>query len=204
MFKKYRVLLVILVVLGYVTTVYSQELPAVITPPPISLIDTSLIKKIKSYLATEIVILSVKNQNLKYQHIKEKEVTALDAQWVEERKRAQQPLIAATLSNPLSAYLTRLQAHSDGVFNEIIVMDNKGLNVGQSNITSDYWQGDEAKWQKTYAKGAGAIFIDEPEWDKETSTWRAQVNMSIDDPANGTAIGAATFEINLTELLRRR
>ena len=35
--------------------------------------------------------------------------------------------------------------------------DNKGLNVGQSDVTSDYWQGDEAKWKKSYKMGAGAV-----------------------------------------------
>jgi uncharacterized phage infection (PIP) family protein YhgE len=37
------------------------------------------------------------------------------------------------------------------------VKDNKGLNVGQSDVTSDYWQGDEAKWKKSYKMGAGAV-----------------------------------------------
>lgn len=196
--------MVFFVLMSHVIPGYSQQPTAAPAMLSAGSIDEALIKKIKSYLQTEIVILSVRNQNIKYNNIKGDEVTALDKQWVEERKRDKQPLIAATLSNPLSAYLTRIQAHSYGIFTEIIVMDNKGLNVGQSNITADYWQGDEAKWQKTYAKGAGTVFIDEPEWHKETATWRVQVNMSIDDPESGQAIGAATCEINLTELLRRR
>jgi hypothetical protein len=43
---------------------------------------------------------------------------------------------------------------------EMFVMDAKGLNVGQSDVTSDYWQGDEAKWQKTYGAGPGVVFVD--------------------------------------------
>jgi hypothetical protein len=35
--------------------------------------------------------------------------------------------------------------------------------VGQSDVTSDYWQGDEGKWQKTFGTGdANAIFVDIP------------------------------------------
>ena len=106
------------------------------------------------------------------------------------------------LSSPLSGYLTRIQANSLGLYSEIFVIDAKGLNAGQSAITSDYWQGDEAKWQKTFKVGHDAVFIDDPEFNKETGTWRAQLNMTL--AKDGNAIGSLTVEINLTELERRR
>ena len=83
-------------------------------------------------------------------------------------------------------------------------MDHNGLNVGQSNISSDYWQGDEAKFQKTYPQGKDAVFIDEPEYDEELGIWRVQVNLSIADEDNKNAIGAITVELNLSELARRK
>ena len=107
------------------------------------------------------------------------------------------------LTSPLSSYLTRVQAASLGLFSEIFVMDSVGLNVGQSATTSDYWQGDEAKFQKTYPVGPDAVFIDEAEFNEETGTWRAQVNLTVTDP-EGNSIGAATVELNLTELQRRK
>ena len=82
-------------------------------------------------------------------------------------------------------------------------MDDKGLNVGQSSITSDYWQGDEGKFQKTYPEGADAVFIDEAELNEDTKTWRAQVNLTVVDEAK-KPIGAVTVEVNLTELARRK
>ena len=42
------------------------------------------------------------------------------------------------------------------------------MNVGQSDIISDYWQGDEAKWIKTYAKGAAALHIGKVKEDEST------------------------------------
>jgi hypothetical protein len=85
----------------------------------------------------------------------------------------------------------------------MFVMDEKGLNVGQSSVTSDYWQGDEGKYQKTFQVGANAVFIDEAEFNDDTKTWRAQLNFTVVDPASGKPIGAATIEMNLTELERR-
>ncbi len=167
-----------------------------------ALITDSLVAQIRDQLETDIVLRSVGNQNRARSSVSPAEVERLDSQWRAELKSDSKPLIAATLANPLSNYLTRLQAHSLGLYCEIIVMDAYGLNVAQSNITSDYWQGDEAKWQRTYRSGPGTVFIDDAEWNDESKTWRAQVNLTIDAPGEG-AIGAATFEINLTELQRR-
>ncbi|MCF3935868.1 hypothetical protein L1787_20985 [Acuticoccus sp. M5D2P5] len=168
-----------------------------------ALIDETLIERLRDHLAMEIVWRSVSNQNRMREDASQSDIDRLDEQWRSERDAEAKPLIAATLASPLSNYLTRIQALSLGLYCEIIVMDANGLNVGQSNITSDYWQGDEAKWQKTYGAGKSGQFIDAAEWNDETKTWRTQVNLTIDDPDTGEPIGAATFEINLTELQRR-
>jgi len=172
-------------------------------PDPAGLITPALLDDLRALLKRDIVQVTVKAQNARLAAIDADAITALDKQWVAERKAPDKPLISATLSNPLSTYLLRMQARSLGLYSEVFIMDAKGLNVGQSSITSDYWQGDEAKWQKTFAVGADAVFVDEPEWHAETKTWRVQVNMAVPDASGDAPIGAATFEINLTELQRR-
>lgn len=172
--------------------------------PTADLIDDEVIAMIRSKVDTELTFFMVNNQNEKYQTYDDQKVAELDNQWVDERASDSKPLISATLSNPLSTYLTMVQAHSEGLITEIFVMDNKGLNVGQSNISSDYWQGDEAKWQKTYLVGPDTIFIDEAEYDDARKIWVVQINLSIADPVSGKAIGAVTVDINLNELQRRR
>lgn len=167
------------------------------------LITDEVIAEIRQVLASPLVTISVKAQNERRQGLDQAGIDELDQQWRAEREQPVKPLIAATLSGPLSSYLTRVQAASLGRYSEIFVMDRFGLNVGQSAITSDYWQGDEAKYQKTFPVGPDTVFIDEAEWNEGTRTWRAQVNLTIADPATGQAIGAATFELNLTELQRR-
>jgi hypothetical protein len=177
--------------------------PVKAAEPGVELVTPQIIENIRSFIDQDIVRLSILNQNEKYNNFKEEDILRLDAQWVEETRSESQPLISATLSNPVSAYLTRIQAHSAGLYTEIFVMDQYGLNVGQSNISSDYWQGDEAKFQKTYPVGGNAIFIDEPEYNDERMIWVSQVNLSIADGTSTEAIGAVTVEINLTELQRR-
>lgn len=177
------------------------------TPPPpdtAKLVSPELIKNMRTWLDTEIVRLSINTQNKRYRKLTQTDIQKLDTQWRNERKASDKPLIAATLSNPLSLYLARMQGRSIGLFVEIFIMDNKGLNVGQSSITSDFWQGDEAKYQKSFLVGPEAIFIDKPEWDEKFKIWRVQVNLTLTGSDQKTAIGAATVELNLSELQRRK
>ncbi len=173
------------------------------TPDAKSLITPAVIEGVRDWIDTEIVRLSVTSQNARLRKLDQAKIDALDNQWKEERKVADKPLIAATLSNPLSNYLIRMQGRSLGFYVEIFVMDQNGLNVGQSSITSDFWQGDEAKFQKTYDVGTDAVFIDEPEWDDESKIWRAQVSYTLNDESQKNKLGAVTVELNLTELQRR-
>ncbi len=173
-------------------------------PDPNSLIDAATIGQLDTLIDREIVKLSVRSQNDKYGDLSQEEINQLDQQWRKERKADDKPLISATLSSPLSIYLSRFQGRSTGLFVEIFVMDNKGLNVGQSSITSDFWQGDEDKFIKTFNEGAGAVFIDKPEWDADLKIWRSQISKPITESDGKTLIGAITMEINLTELERRQ
>ncbi|MFM2282166.1 MAG: hypothetical protein RLZZ444_4397 [Pseudomonadota bacterium] len=167
------------------------------------LVTDAVIKDIQAFLKNDIVTVAIDAQNKRLSKLTQAEIDAADKQWVEEREADDKPLIAATLSNPLSVYLNRIQGRSLGLYAEIFIMDQNGLNVGQSSITKDFWQGDEDKFQKTFQVSKDAIFIDEAEWDDEAKIWRAQVNFTLTDPSGATPIGAATVELNLTELARR-
>lgn len=166
------------------------------------LVTPEVIKEMRTWIESDIVRISIGTQNKRLSKLDQSTIETLDQQWVKERESEDKPLIAATLSNPLSVYLSRMQGRSLGLYAEIFIMDQNGLNVGQSSITSDFWQGDEAKFQKTYDVGPGAVFIDEPEFDDEMKVWRGQVNFTVTD-TEGKSIGAATVELNLTELARR-
>ena len=129
-------------------------------PDAKTLLTPEFVEQLRKVVQHEIVQLTVNGQNGRHKTITQADIDALDKKWRAERKEQVQPLVAAVLNNPLSTYLTQIQAASGGLLTEIFVVDNKGLNVGQSAITSDYWQGDEGKFQKTFPVGADAVFID--------------------------------------------
>lgn len=168
-------------------------------------IDDALIAQMREIASHSTVLISIKAQNERHMALTQADIDALDKQWVEQRKSDNQPLIAKVLGSPLSGYLIRQMAQSRGLFVEMFVMDNKGLNVGQSSITGDYWQGDEAKYQKTFLVSPDAVFIDdEIVVEKATGHRLQQVNLTIKDPADGKPAGAITIEVDLDMLALRR
>jgi hypothetical protein len=173
-------------------------------PDPLKLITPAVIADVKKLLGQPVTVISIGASNDAHGKIDQAGIDSLDKEWKAETKAEKQPLIAEMLSSPLSNYLLYLQAQSAGLYTEMFVMDDKGLNVGQSSVTSDYWQGDEGKYQKTFQVGPDAIFIDEAEFNDSDKTWRAQLNFTVVDPQSGKPIGAATIEMNLTELERRQ
>ena len=180
-----------------------QADPKALTLSVDELITDEVIADVREWVNVPVVMEALRSRNEGAGQLDQSEIDRLDKQWRAETEKDDQPLITSVLANPLSSYLYRVQARSVGLFTEVFVMDRNGLNVGQSSVTSDYWQGDEAKFQKTVDVGPGTVFVDEAEYNEETATWRAQINLTIDN-ADGNAIGAITVEVNLTELERRK
>ncbi|UCD77042.1 MAG: PDC sensor domain-containing protein [Desulfobacterales bacterium] len=81
---------------------------------------------------------------------------------------------------------------------EIFVMDNQGANVAMTDKTSDYWQGDEAKFQKSFNGGSGAVFVDKVEFDDSTQAYLVQVSVPVKD--GNAVIGAITFGIDVDKI----
>ncbi len=147
-----------------------------------------------------IVIDSVKMQNRQNASLNARQIKRLDKIWRDEVERAGGALINEVLTNPLSNYLRRVKQANGDLFTDINVMDNKGLNVGQSDVTPDYWQGDEGKWRKTFLAGRGAIRISKVKMDKSSRKNRARVTVTIVDPSTDRVIGAVTIGVNVDEL----
>ena len=156
---------------------------------------------LSTWLENEDLIKAIRDQNAAHAGLTQADIDQLDLDWRAQRKEASKPLIDDLLGRPASEWLRGQQAETASFVTEVFAMDNHGLNVAQSVETSDYWQGDEAKWQKTYGNGSGDIHISEVEYDDSTGSYQSQVSMPIKDPATGELIGAITFGINVQSLL---
>ncbi len=155
--------------------------------------------EIHVWLSDPVIIDAVVAQNTANENLSQGDIDALDKKWRAESSASDQPFINELLGRYISTFLKSKEYAAGGLITEIFVMDNKGLNVGQSQITSDYWQGDEGKWQNTYKNGAGAIDISDVELDESTQTYQSQLSLSVVD-ASGKAIGAITIGLNVEML----
>jgi hypothetical protein len=166
-------------------------------------IPDAVVAELRAMMVSRVALISLAAQNERLAGMDAAKIDELDKQWRAETESDAQPLIAQLMGNPLSSYLIRKKAESNGLFAEMFVFDAQGMNVGQSSVTSDYWQGDEDKYLKTFTVGPDAVFVDEVEFDDTTKQNRRQVSFAIVDPESGELIGGATVEINIDELERR-
>lgn len=142
------------------------------------------------------IVSAIQAQNTQTGGLTETDILARDTAWRAEVGQTSRPTIDPVINAPLSAFLREHLEKSGGRITEVFVMDGVGLNVAASDVTSDYWQGDEAKFTETYAKGSGSVFIDEIELDESTQTYQGQVSFAITDPNSGEVVGAITVGLN--------
>lgn len=156
---------------------------------------TLVAEKIQVWIKDPKVLEAVKAQNAKHAGLDEATIIELDNKW----RSGDENLVQTVLGNELSVFLKGVKDSGEGLYTEIFVMDNKGLNVGQSDPTSDYWQGDEAKWKETYLIGPDAIHLSDIEEDESTQTFQMQISIPVLDES-GAVIGAATIAVDAEQL----
>lgn len=159
--------------------------------------------ELSTWVQEPALIAAVKAQNERHAALSVDAVIAMDNKWRAEAEAGGGPMIEDLMSRPLSRWLQDRQVATAGFINEIFVMDMKGLNVAQSAVTSDLWQGDEAKFQQSYGDGSGegAVHISDVEFDDSTGVFQSQVSIPVRDPATGGLLGAITFGVNVQSLL---
>lgn len=128
-------------------------------------------------------------------------IAALDAAWIAEIGTQDMPTVTPILQNPTSDFLRAQVEAAGGRITEIFVMDAEGLNVAASSVTSDMWQGDEAKFTETFGIGPGAVHYSDVELDESTNRYQAQISFTVIDPATNTPIGAVTVGVDAESLL---
>lgn len=155
---------------------------------------------VASWASDPHVIDAVRAQNAAHDGLTQDEIDRLDAIWRDEVGSSDTPTISSVLDNPLSDFLRAQVTNLKGSVTEVFVMDAHGLNVGASSTTSDYWQGDEAKFTETYGGGPDGRHFSEIEKDESTQTYQAQASFALADPDSGEVIGAMTVGINAAAL----
>lgn len=155
---------------------------------------------ILAWAMSPIIVDAINAQNEVSADFDPARIDRLDRMWRDEIGAAERPTIDGVLNNQAADFLRRQVASSDGAITEVFIMDAQGLNVAASQVTSDYWQGDEAKHQATYGAGAGAVHFGDIELDESSQQYQGQISMTIVDSDTGQPVGAITVGVNASSL----
>ncbi len=140
-----------------------------------------------------VIIEAVKAENAKAKTLAS--IQKLDKEWKATAGIAD--YMKAIMESKCGKHIQAIQ-QKEIYYSEIFVMDNQGANVCMSDKTSDYWQGDEAKFTKSFNEGAGAVHIGKVKFDDSTQAYLSQVSVPVKD--GGKVIGAITIGIDIDQV----
>ncbi len=151
--------------------------------------------KVKSFIKSKLIpaitnpdlVKAVKAQNAS--GLSMNQIKKIDTDWKEAEDELD--IHVKMMSGPCADAVRKL-VKTLGAVGETFLMDNKGANICQNELTGDYWQGDEAKWKNSYSSGKGGIDIGVEKLDSSTNMVLQQVSLPISD-SDGKVIGAITF-----------
>lgn len=149
-------------------------------------------EKLRAIGKDPVVVAAVQAQNAK--KISLDAIKATDGRWIAGSEVA---LVQQTLTGPCAERLRALIA-TNPAYSETFAMDDQGALVCATAKTSDYWQGDEAKWERAFNGGKGDVFIDRPKFDESAKARIAQISVPVMD--GNKAIGAVTIGIVIEKL----
>lgn len=147
------------------------------------------------------VISAVVEQNRVHRRLSLDELLQRDQQWQALFYQGYSPLAQALHANPLSTELRELKATTGSLVSEIIVMDERGFNVGVSDMTSDYWQGDEDKYLQVFGRPKDTLLFDAVVFDESTRRFQAQLSLQIYKPGIPQVQGVLTLGVNIEKAL---
>lgn len=160
---------------------------------------TLLLGSVQQLARDRTLLDAVQQQNratLTLAHIRQQ-----DALWQQELQQGQNKsdLAHQLLQTKASAQLRQWQDSYNGLVTEVILMDNQGANVAISEITTDYWQGDETPFLSVFGQQSD-YFIDVVEYDQSTRRFQVKLSVPVSD-AQGRHSGALSIGIDVERAL---
>ena len=148
------------------------------------------------------LISAVREQNRRHQGLSIQAIEQLDRQWMTEQHLPadQRPLTTSVLNTVLSDWLRNIRSGQNGAISELIVTDQHGLNVAISDLTTDYWQGDETKFVEPFFSDQS--YMSTLDYDQSTRRFQVHLSTGIRDPLTNSVIGVLIIGLDVEKALR--
>ncbi len=155
------------------------------------------ISLVAELLLDPVIIDGLRKANQEHESISLEEILGLDEKW--RNTEGVDEFIEVFLTNDVAHKLLEFQEQYPG-FSEIFVVDAYGLNVGQTNKTTDYYQADEDWWIGAYNGGEGKASYGLIEFDESAQTEAISLYVPVIDPYEQKAIGVAKAVVNIAAI----
>lgn len=152
-----------------------------------------VVKSLLPLMTNKVFIEETKKQNAS--KVALDDIKKIDKEW--QAAEDLLPIQEKVTSNVCANEINKVIKNISGI-KEAFVMDNQGAVVGENDLTSDYWQGDEAKWQNSFNGGKGGADIGKIKFDKSANAQLQQISIPVLDGT--TVIGAITIGIDISKL----
>lgn len=109
------------------------------------------------------------------------------------------PAVADVLGNVASRYFTEI-TRQDPVYRELLLTDRDGRLVAASNLTSDYYQGDEDWWTRVMTEGDGEATVSDVRWDESARAYAMEIAVPVPGD-DGRPVGVLKAVADIREML---
>lgn len=148
-------------------------------------------------LSNKLIIEEVKASNQKNKDLTPEEILELDEKF---RKSNGNDNFAEQFStNRAAKELIEFQENNP-VFSEIFITDKFGLNVAQTNKTTDYYQADEEWWMNAYNDDKGKEYHGSIEFDESAQAEAISVYIPIIDRDTNEIIGISKAVLSIAAI----
>lgn len=174
-----------------------SQVSKILLAPEVEAVLDRKIALIRELVEDPVIVNEVKKANQQHKDISLQEILKLDTRW--RSTEGIDEFIEPFLTNEIAHKLIEFQERHPG-FSEIFVVDMYGLNAGQTNKTTDYYQADEDWWIGAYNSGKGKASHGTIEFDESAQTEAISLYIPVMDRINNKAIGVIKAVVSITAI----
>lgn len=137
------------------------------------------------------------------------DVLTADSKWQALAPKITTPLASHILDLPGSKALLAWQRAHNGLITEAMLMNDMGTLAAMSQLTSDFWQGDEPKFQAVMnaplesSTGNPVFYISPIRYDSSTARFQITVSIPLISANGGAPDGAMSFGLDIERALEK-
>lgn len=143
----------------------------------------------------------LKERNLQSEGVSKREIAKRDKKWIHAFLQNDFSYSIDLVDQEMSARLREIKKQSQDVITEIIITDARGLNVAISDMTSDYWQGDEEKFTDVFSRPANTLHFGEISYDESTKRFQLHLSVPLYSAKKFEPLGVMVFGVDVEKVL---